>query len=264
MQGRLSQKKGSPLQSFPNKTWEDEFIRAKNIGFKNIEWLLDDEDKSKNPLFSIVGRDKIKKLIKENSIKVETLCAHFLINGSVLKDSSIGNKAINLFSETLLVAPLIGIKYISVPFLGKMSLKNKSVRNKFFDIFKNIDNKHNIQILIESDLNNYDLVNFLSSIGDKNIGILYDTGNATKNNFSFKEQFTLISEKIREIHIKDYCFNSKKSVRLGKGSTDFNEIFKTIKECNWIGPIILETPIEEDWYQEALSNFKFISNNISI
>ena len=105
-----------------------------------------------------------------------------------------------------------------------MSLKKKSVRNKFIDIFKNIDNRHNIQILIESDLSNYDLVDFLRAIGDKNIGILYDTGNATKNKFSFKEQFTLLSENIKEIHIKDYCFILK-SVRLGKGY-NFNEFLK--------------------------------------
>ena len=43
MQGRLSQKNNLPLQSFPFNTWENEFYRAKTIGFNKIEWLVDKE-----------------------------------------------------------------------------------------------------------------------------------------------------------------------------------------------------------------------------
>ena len=38
MQGRLSQKENLPLQSFPFE-WEQEFSRARDIGFMKIEWL---------------------------------------------------------------------------------------------------------------------------------------------------------------------------------------------------------------------------------
>ena len=52
MQGRLSQKKNLPLQSFPHDTWREEFYRAKKIGFTRIEWLIDIENDYKNPIFS--------------------------------------------------------------------------------------------------------------------------------------------------------------------------------------------------------------------
>ena len=58
MQGRLSQKDNLPLQSFPNE-WEEEFSRAKDLGFSKIEWLIDKESSYNNPLFSSKGRKKI-------------------------------------------------------------------------------------------------------------------------------------------------------------------------------------------------------------
>ena len=59
MQGRLSQKSNSPLQSFPINSWEFEFNRANKIGFKKIEWLIDKENDYNNPFFSKKDRQKI-------------------------------------------------------------------------------------------------------------------------------------------------------------------------------------------------------------
>ena len=50
MQGRLSNKPGQPLQSFPWNTWKKEFLRAHSIGFNQIEWLVDDA--KNNPIAS--------------------------------------------------------------------------------------------------------------------------------------------------------------------------------------------------------------------
>ena len=52
MQGRLSQKIDLPLQSFPHDSWENEFSRAKELGFKRLEWLVDIENDYNNPIFS--------------------------------------------------------------------------------------------------------------------------------------------------------------------------------------------------------------------
>ena len=66
MQGRLSNKSNLPLQSFPINSWEFEFNRANNIGFKKIEWLIDKENDYKNPFF-------FQKRQRKNSVFIKTI-----------------------------------------------------------------------------------------------------------------------------------------------------------------------------------------------
>lgn len=257
MQGRLSQKKNLPLQSFPKKTWKEEFARANKIGFKKLEWVIDLDNDYRNPIFSSSGREEIIKISKDNRIDIDSLCAHFLIKGGILKNSPNSKVIKEYFFELLKLAPIIGVKYVSIPFMEKLSLRENNIRQEIEILLKEIIEKFNICILIESDLASKELAHFINRINSKKIGILYDTGNAIKHNFSFNEDFNLIADKVKEIHFKDYSLEQKKSVRLGKGDTNFEEIFKTLKDHKWIGPIIFETPILENWEKEAINNLNY-------
>ena len=259
MQGRLSKKENLPLQSFPYE-WEEEFSRAKELGFSKIEWLIDKEINYSNPLFSEKGRKKILEIKKNKEVSINTLCAHFLINGKILKNNQESDNVRSFFIETVKLAPLIGVKYLSIPLIEEMSLDKKDVFLEIKNLLKEIVKEIKVEILIEADIRNHKIIDFIESIGSTKIGILYDTGNATKNDFIFSKEFASISKFIKEIHIKDYDIKSKKSVRLGNGDTDFKDIFKTIKELQWKGPIILETPIFNDWHNEAYLNLKYISS----
>ena len=73
MQGRLSNKLGMPLQSFPWDSWEEEFERASSIGFNQIEWLLDGVNDTNNPIASVDGRKQILYLSKKYSVNVKSL-----------------------------------------------------------------------------------------------------------------------------------------------------------------------------------------------
>ena len=263
MQGRLSKKLGLPLQSFPEDTWEDEFIRAKKIGFNKLEWLIDKECNYKNPIFSEEGRNRINQLSNKYQIKIDTLCSHFIIYGGILNHSDNTENIKKYFLKTLEVAPLIGVKYLSIPLMDKMSLRNKVVRKEVENFLQEITSKTSIEILIESDLSNLDSLAFLNKLISKKIGILYDTGNSTKNNYSFIDNFHLISSKVKQIHIKDFSLKLNKSVRLGEGDTNLEEVFKTIKLYGWEGPIILETPISNNWEKEAFLNFWHIKKLIN-
>ena len=72
MQGRLSKIIGNKIQAFPEKYWKSEFLKAKKLGLKSIEWTLDYKNLKSNPLLSNKGRLKIKKLSKQYSIKINS------------------------------------------------------------------------------------------------------------------------------------------------------------------------------------------------
>ena len=258
MQGRLSNKENYPLQSFPYGTWENEFNRANKIGFKNIEWLVDKENDKNNPLYSKKGIERIKKIKKQNEINIETLCAHFIINGGILKTNYESRKIKNYFLEIMKFASSIGIKYVSMPLMDKISLKNKDVKNEIEIFLHEIINESEVDILIETDIPNLETFSFAKKFKSNKVGIVYDTGNATKNNFSFKDDFPKIYSLVKEIHLKDFSRKLNQSVTLGFGDTNFIEIFKTIKHCKWNGFLILETPIFKDYEKEAKSNLNYI------
>ena len=143
-----------------------------------------------------------------------------------------------------------------------MSIEKKDVFIELKNLLKEVTEKFDIDILIESDLKNHENLNFIKSIGSEKINILLDTGNSTKNNFTFEEEFTRFHKNIKEIHINDYSLKEKKSVRLGSGDTNLHYIFNTLKKFNWEGHIILETPIFENRFEEASLNLDYIKKFI--
>ena len=64
MQGRLSPQDGKKIQSFPWRSWINEFKKGRDLKFMIIEWTLDYKNLYKNPLMTQDGRKKIKFLIK--------------------------------------------------------------------------------------------------------------------------------------------------------------------------------------------------------
>jgi hexulose-6-phosphate isomerase len=62
MQGRLSPRIDGKIQAYPEKSWQNEFHLAKEIGYSAIEWIVE-EPLEKNALMSELGRDSINQLI---------------------------------------------------------------------------------------------------------------------------------------------------------------------------------------------------------
>ena len=73
MQGRLSPIIGKKIQSFPEKNWKNEFVKANQLGLKSIEWTLDYKNLENNPILTKEGQSKIKELSKTYSIKINSL-----------------------------------------------------------------------------------------------------------------------------------------------------------------------------------------------
>ena len=82
--------------------------------------------------------------------------------------------------------------------------------------------------LLESDLKA--LKYSLEKIDSKKVGLVFDTGNVTKNSFLIEKEFALISSKVKEIHIKDYSKTLKKSVRLEREIQLFQKYIKLFKK----------------------------------
>src|ERR1035441_413407 len=52
MQGRLAPPEDGRFQSFPRRSWREEFPRAREAALDYIEWIHDEYGRTANPIFS--------------------------------------------------------------------------------------------------------------------------------------------------------------------------------------------------------------------
>ena len=264
MQGRLSDKTGQPLQSFPWKDWKKEFRRANSIGFNQIEWLLDGNNDSQNPIALSSGQKKILELSSKYNIKVKSLCAHSLMDGGLLHSDILNvENSKNKLLKILSWASAINVDYVVLPIMDAMSIQNDSAKEKLKKILQEVVNSSHPIVLLESDLNARQLMSFIDGTNMKNLGVLYDLGNATALGFDIKSELQILHTYIREVHIKDRYKNNGGSMRLGNADTQLKIAIQTLKDLSWQGSIILETPVFDDWSAEACSNYNYTFNLFS-
>jgi L-ribulose-5-phosphate 3-epimerase UlaE len=264
MQGRLSDKPGRPLQSFPWDGWQKEFKRANTIGFNQIEWLVDGDNDNQNPIASLSGQREIIELSNKYDVTVKSLCAHSLIDGNLLHTNVLNAKrAKHKLLQILSWATIISVDFVILPIMDAMSIRDESAKEKLKQVLREVVTTDHPTILLESDLPAQQLKLFIDDVGLDNLGILYDLGNATAMGFNIESELNILYKYIKEVHIKDRYKNNGDSVRLGSADTQFKIAIQTLKDLSWQGPFVLETPIFDDWNTEAYINYNFTSNLVN-
>lgn len=265
MQGRLSSKPNMPLQSFPENTWEEEFAAAAEIGFDSIEWLLDGG--SGNALIKHgYGQDKIVNHIGKSNILIQSACAHSIINGEIFCSKTNQEIFLRNLIETLDHTSTIGCNQVVFPMMEKSSLVDNKKQQDFIAIILEIlsSTQKSINLVIESELPAKDLLSIADKVNNSRFGVVVDVGNVTAQNLNVASEIILLSPILKEIHIKDREKNGGPTHRLGFGQTPFKDIVASLMQINWGGVMILETPIYDNWNEEAKINYMFTCKCIGL
>lgn len=244
MQGRLSLPINGKVQSFPTKTWKKEFMLAKKLSFKFIEWTLDYKNLNKNPLLLSSGQEIIRKLCNQNNITINSITGDCFMQHPFWKANKlIKKKLINQLKEIIDSASKIKIKFLVIPLVDNGRVENTKQKKNLIKEFKKMTKylkKKKVTILFETDLNPLDNLKFLKNFNNKYFGLNYDIGNSASLDFDPIEEFKNNAVFIKNIHIKD----RKKfgnTVPLGKGNADFKLISKLCKKYSYKGNFILQT-----------------------
>lgn len=265
MQGRLSPSKPKLIQFFPSKTWDKEFYPANKLGLKYLEWTLDYKNLKQNPLLQKKLRHKIKNLCKKYNIKIKSVTCDCFMHKPFWKIKN-NYKYLSDFRHVVEASAKIGIKYIILPLVDNGSIKtNSHIKNtiKIFNKETKIIKKNNVKILFESDFEPAVLRKFIENFNSKYFGINYDTGNSAGLGYNINDEFKHYGKYINNIHIKDKKFKGK-TIRLGKGDANFENLKKNIKKIKYNGLFILQTArskIKKD-YNEAKINLKFLKKSL--
>jgi hexulose-6-phosphate isomerase len=241
MQGRLSPIRNGRIQSFPHENWRNEIAEAAQMNIQKIEWTIDSEEFSSNPLVSSSGRNEINSIINEWKLTVPSVtCDYYMENPPWLASEeevqanlkSIINGMHQINSETLVI-----------PLVDNSSIKNSAYASYVIDFFKELE-QHlvdlNIRIAFETDLPPYEFRSFIENFNPSVFGVNYDIGNSASLGFNPLEEFDSFGPRIINVHVKDRVLNGA-TVPLGQGNADFELVFDLLAGAGYKGNYILQT-----------------------
>ena len=241
MQGRLSPIRNSRIQSFPWDSWEKEFEQAQKIGFSVMEWTIDSENFSENPLITKNGLNKIKKLTQQFDIGIPSVtCDYFMENPSWKSDENAIRENLTKILDGMTI---VGARTLVIPLVDNSAIKSQNdleSAKSFFQILADHLTSNNLQIAFESDFAPRSISEFLLDLSPKVFGINYDTGNSASLGFDPAEELLIYGTRILNVHVKDRILGGS-TVPLGEGSADFKTVFGTLAGIKYSGNFILQT-----------------------
>ena len=246
IQGRLSEPKEG-FQECPVE-WEGEFNLLSKLGLNHIEWIITYDNFHSNPIFY----NDVQKH------PISSVCADFMVDDRFC-DSGYLDKYLK---PTCRVVQDNDIKFITIPLLENSDVNDIDVMNNFIKVFYPYTERFKgINFLIEAELHQNKLKKILDL--NTNIFVTYDTGNITSCKLDHKDYIFTLSDKIKQVHIKDRTINPLKTVEPAKGDTDFRLIFDCLKQINYDGLYTLQTARMEDGEEiETIKRHKKIIEGI--
>ena len=252
MEGRLLPKFENRYQAHPLNYWQAEFYIAKELGFSQIEFILDFNDYKQNPLMSKNGIKSIQQIIKQTGVTVKSICADYFMEAPFhSKHQKSSEKVFNKLIEN---AKKLSVIDIVVPCVDHSTLKNKKDMKKFAHSINKllpIAEKANININFETDLPPKRFKSLLKRFDSNNIKVNYDIGNSASLGYDPKEEFKAYGKYISDLHIKDRVLNGG-SVKLGTGNADFKTVFKLLKKYKFTGSIIMQAAKDESYIDDLV------------
>jgi hexulose-6-phosphate isomerase len=244
IQGRLSKVENNRIQVFPVKNWKIEFQVASVNNINKIEWTIDSETISDNPLINSETLTKILELMNHYSIQVPSVTCDYFMEKPPWQESE--RDLEDILTKIMNGMHLINSSKLVIPLVDNSSLSNSKHNTTVINFFEKLNPKiiqNNIQICFESDFSPQDLACFINKFPKYNYGINYDMGNSASLGYLPNEEFELYGDRVINVHVKDRLLHGK-SVPLGEGSVDFESVFKCLKSTNYNGNYILQTARE--------------------
>jgi hexulose-6-phosphate isomerase len=242
MQGRLSPKVNNKIQCFPFNSWKSEFRTCSKLNIKKIEWTIDNYKFEDNPICTFIGRQEIFLLKNKYHIDIDSVTADFFMQEPFYKLKKNKEENYSKLKNFIIDASKINIKYIILPLVDNASISNIREEKeliKFLNNLKTLIKSCNIIVLFESDYHPNKLLRFIKKFDQDCFGINYDLGNSAGLGYDFNDE-KIYFDYVKNIHIKDKNFQ-KKSVHLGKGNGQFDQLLKYLIKSNYKGNLILQT-----------------------
>ena len=267
MQGRLSPVVDGRVQAFPWGHWQQEFAAAAQIGLNLMEWTIDQDRISENPLMTEAGRSEIAQLSAESGILVRSLTGDCFMQAPFWKCSgSVRDMLVRTLDDLLEACTKLEIRYVVIPLVDNGSLNTSEERNVLEQVLLARADmlRESAQVVaFESDYAPTELAKFIDGFPSDCFGINYDIGNSASLGWDPGIEIPLLQTRIVNVHVKDRLLGGT-TVPLGTGSANLPRVFAELKAAAYDGDYILQTARAVDGdHAAALARYRqFVSEQI--
>ncbi len=252
MQGRLLPRYNGRYQAHPLNYWQAEFYLARELGFTQIEFILDYNDYQQNPLMSKNGVKEIRKMIKQTGVEVKSVCADYFMQAPF--HSKHQKESQKVLKKLIKSAKKLNVVDIVIPCVDQSTLKDENDFDMLVESIKGVlplAEKYGININFETDLNPNRFKKLLDRFDSKSIKVNYDIGNSASLGYNPKEEFEAYGEYVSDLHIKDRVLGGG-SVKLGEGNADFKTVFSMLKKYKFNGNIIMQSAKADEYMDDLM------------
>lgn len=264
MQGRLLPKYKGRYQAHPLGYWEDEFYLASKYSLSSIEFILDYDDSELNPLMSLEGLQKIKKIVDNTGVKVESVCADYFMESPLFRNREL-NKSIETLIKLIKNVSFLGVNNIIIPCVDNSRFQSDSDKLEFIENMiqpLSYAQECKVNLSLETDLDPLNFARLLDKFSSEYLTVNYDVGNSASLGYDSTEEFRAYGDRISDIHIKDRLLNGS-SVLLGTGNADFIKFFKLLEKLDYGGPLIMQAYRDDEGVNVFLSQYDWIKQRLA-
>jgi hexulose-6-phosphate isomerase len=260
MQGRLSPLVDGRIQAFPWVCWRREFEIGRRLGFARMEWTLDQERLSENPLMTAAGRDEIRALSRRHKLRVTSITGDCFMQAPFWKSSGSARAGLYATFEAVIeAAARADAKLVVVPLVDNGALTNPGDEAAFVEGMKGLVERLRevgMRLAFESDFAPDRLARFIAQFPADVFGVNFDIGNSASLGWSPDIEIGCLASRIINVHVKDRLLGGN-TVPLGEGNADFPSVFSLLAQHGYGGFLILQTArASDDDHAGALARYR--------
>lgn len=249
MQGRLSPLVDGKIQAFPWAHWRDEFPAADECGIHLMEWTLDHDRLSENPLMTRSGRQQIAELQKKHELAIESLTGDLFMQAPFWKVDGLARRVLlDEFDAVMDACAALGIRFIVVPLVDNGALATEAEEYCVLEEMRlraDALRQREIAVVFECDFAPHRLANFIGKLPADNFGVNFDIGNSAALGYDSSEEIAAYGRRILNVHVKDRKLGGT-TVPLGTGNANLGKTIRELVESGYRGNYILQTARASD------------------
>ena len=244
MQGRLSPQIDGKIQAFPWPYWREEFPLAKALDFARMEWTLDHDDLTANPLMTAEGRAEIRALSATHGVAVSSITGDCFMQAPFWKATGAARTAlVEEMADVIRAGAAVGASIVVVPLVDNGAVSTPAEEGALAEGLAELApllRETGMRIAFECDYPPVQLAKFIEGFPAELFGINFDIGNSASLGWAPEEEIPLIAPRLINVHVKDRVLGGT-TVPLGQGDADLPTVFRLLDQVGYDGFLILQT-----------------------
>lgn len=233
------------------------FYMAQGLGFDCLELSIDQIGDPNRLMFDPNRCDELIELWDATGVRISSVYAtHFVRENIVHPDEQQRQPAVLALQSLAERSAKLGIGVIVLPLFGASELFGDHEMIALQQVLGHAaswGSVHKVRFALKTTMPCKQLAALIDRYQTQWIGVCYDPANSQTLGRDPIDDLKTLAGRIIHVHLKDRTLGGT-TAGIGKGSIDIGRFFEGLKQINYRGPIVLETPAGKSAVEAAKSN----------